>query len=324
MPKISVIVPMYNVEQYIERCATSLLEQTLDDIEYIFISDKSPDNSIGVLKKVLERFPSKAGFVRIVERPTNGGQAAVRRDGILLATGDFVIHCDADDWVDTNLYEKMYTEAIRTKADVVICPIRDEYADHGVTRPLINQYLTGKAIIEHWYHEPIGMFCWNKIVRRSILIDNNILPFEGINMWEDNGLITRVMYYADKISQIDDAVYHYNRANLTAMTRGYGRKQVDQMLKCAYLLDEFFKSHNDYDRFNKTALAFKFLAKLNLVTTSFGQLKECYTLYPESNIIISYLSKRAFSKKGNLRFWMVKHHMAWLFVLLFKIKSVVI
>ena len=150
MPKISVIVPMYNVEQYIERCATSLLEQTLDDIEYIFISDKSPDNSIGVLKKVLERFPSKAGFVRIVERPTNGGIAAVRRDGILLATGDFVIHCDADDWVDTNLYEKMYTEAIRTKADVVICPIRDEYADHGVTRPLINQYLTGKAIIEHW------------------------------------------------------------------------------------------------------------------------------------------------------------------------------
>ena len=124
MPKVSVIIPVYNVEKYIERCSENLFSQTLDDIEFIFIDDCTPDRSIEILKSVLERFPNRKETVKILKMPKNSRQAAVRKYGMELATGDYIIHCDSDDWVDVDLYEKMYTEAVRSDADVVICPIR--------------------------------------------------------------------------------------------------------------------------------------------------------------------------------------------------------
>ena len=95
MPKISVIVPVYNVAGYIERCAMSLFEQTLHDIEYIFIDDCTPDDSMEILQSVIEkyklRFMAEKKIVKIGSMPANSRQAAVRRHGILLSTGDFII-----------------------------------------------------------------------------------------------------------------------------------------------------------------------------------------------------------------------------------------
>ena len=97
MPKVSVIIPVYNVEKYIERCANSLFSQTLDDIEYLFVNDCSQDKSIEVLNKVLEKYSNRKKHVIIKNMEHNYGQATVRRWGMLHATGDFVIHCDSDD-----------------------------------------------------------------------------------------------------------------------------------------------------------------------------------------------------------------------------------
>ena len=131
MPKVSVIIPVYKTEAYIARCARSLFEQTMDDIEYIFVDDCSPDNSVEILKDVIEeyqpRFLEEGKTVRIVQMPTNGGLAAVRRHGIQLASGDFIIHCDSDDFVDNTLYKEMYEKALETSSDVVFCPIKYEY-----------------------------------------------------------------------------------------------------------------------------------------------------------------------------------------------------
>ena len=134
MPKVSVLVPVYGVEKYIERCARSLFEQTMDDIEFIFVDDCTPDHSIEILKSVIEeyrlRFAEKKYEVRIERLPTNSGLAAVRRHGIQLATGDYIINCDSDDWVDVTMYEKMYNKAIEEDADMVVC---DYYRSDGVT-----------------------------------------------------------------------------------------------------------------------------------------------------------------------------------------------
>ena len=325
MPKVSVIIPVYGVERYIERCARSLFEQTLDDIEYIFVDDCSPDKSIQVLQTVFEeyrlRFAEENKVMRIAKMPTNSGQAAVRRHGSQLATGDYVIHCDSDDWVDVDLYEKMYYEAVRSGADIVKCPIRDEYKDGGITRPFRNLPSSCNIILENWWHDSEGMFCWNKLVKRSIYTDNELKPFDGINMWEDNGLMLRVFYYAKGFSQIDGPVYHYNQANTGAMTNGYGRDKIDQMIKCACLIGNFFENKPDGTKYRKTVLTLKFLAKLNLVTTRYDWLREFDQLFPESNVAVDWIGLNAFSKKGQVRFLFVKYHLAWLFVTMFKLKS---
>ena len=323
MPKISVIIPVYNVSAYIERCARSLFEQTLDDIEYIFINDCTPDNSMEILEEVLKDYPQRNLQTRIFKTPTNSRLAAVRRYGIKLATGEYIIHCDADDWVDTNLYEKMYNEAIQSNADVVICPIRDEYKDFGQDRPMRSLPRTCHEVLKNWYCYSIGMFAWNKLVKSSIYRYYKILPYKGINMWEDNGLFLRIFYYANGLSSINGAAYHYNKVNINAMTHGYGKSAVEQMIACAQQIDVFFKSKPDYKEFEKTVLALKFFARINLITDSYKGLREYYSTFPESNSIIPEIDLNAFSRKGKIRYLFVKHGMAWLFVAMFKIKNLI-
>lgn len=324
MPKVTVIIPIYNVGKYIEKCACSLFEQTLQDIEYIFINDCTPDNSMEVLAKVIDKYPNRKSQIHIIHMPTNSGQSNVRAKGIEIASGDYIIHCDSDDWVDVTLYECMYNKAIRSNADIIICPIRDEYKEHGVTRPLESLPNSGQAILENWYKKSIGMYTWNKLVRRSLYIDYHVFPYKGINMWEDNGLFLRIFYYAQGVSTIKDAVYHYNRMNVGAMTHGYGRKAINQMIQCASLIDRFFQAKPDFKRFEKTVLALKFYARINLVTDNYKGLVEYYSTFPESNAIIPEIALEAFSKKGKIRFLFVKYHLAWLFIIIFKVKNLLL
>lgn len=319
MPKVSVIVPVYNVEKYIERCAACLFKQTLDDIEYIFIDDCSPDRSIELLKSVVSQFPDRKESVRIERMPKNSRQAAVRSYGMQLATGDYVIHCDSDDWVDLDYYEKMYNKAIENNADVVFAPIVDEFVDASVMRKMESLHGTGKEIVANWYSKNTAMYLWNKLVKRTIYVENEIYPFEGVNMWEDNGLMLRVLYYAKNITSITGSAYHYNHTNMAATTMGYGRSSVDQMLKCADLLGKFFAEKDDAQEYAKTVNAVKYLAKLNLITTEYAGIREFKQTYPESDEAVNYISLNAFSSKGKIRFLFVKWHMAWLFVTLFKV-----
>ena len=95
MPKVSVIIPIYGVEKYIERCVRSLFEQTLDDIEYLFIDDCSPDGSVRIIMRILDEYPNRKEQVIIHRMEQNSGQAKVREWGMKNATGDYVIHCDS-------------------------------------------------------------------------------------------------------------------------------------------------------------------------------------------------------------------------------------
>ena len=121
LPKVSVIIPVYKAEKYIERCCDSLFGQTLGSIEYIFVDDKSPDDSVALIQKVLTRYPQRNGWVKIIANEENKGVAYSRQKGLEVATGEFVIHCDSDDWVEADMYQAMYERAIETCADIVIC-----------------------------------------------------------------------------------------------------------------------------------------------------------------------------------------------------------
>ena len=120
MPKVSIIVPVYGVEKYIERCACSLFEQTLDDLEFIFVDDSSPDDSIEKLQTLILKYPNRIPQVRIIRHDVNRGLPAARQTGIRVASGDYIIHCDSDDWIDLDLCETLYLKASENSSDVVI------------------------------------------------------------------------------------------------------------------------------------------------------------------------------------------------------------
>lgn len=325
MPKISIIVPVYKTEKYIEKCATSLFEQTLGDIEILFIDDCTPDNSIKIIENLIQKYKSRLTeekkVVKIIKMPINSKPSAVRRYGIQHATGNYIIHCDSDDWVDTHLYESLYNKAIKCNAEIVICPIIEEWDNHSVKKEQINLGDNCQSVLKNWYKNSIPMYTWNKLVKSSVYKKNNLLPYEGINMWEDNGLMLRAFYYAKGLAQIDDATYHYFRGNKQAITHGYGRAAVNQMITCASYLYDFFKNKPDFKDYEKTTLAIKFLARINLITTAFSGLREYYKLFPESDAIIPYINNNAFSSKGIIRFKFVKYHLAWMFVILYKLAS---
>ena len=321
VPKVTVIVPVYNVEKYIKRCAKSLFEQTIDSLEILFIDDCGLDNSVEIIKETLKSYKNRNSLTRIINLPSNGGVASVRRQGIIEATGQYVIHCDGDDWVDLDLYERMYNKAIKENADVVICGLIDERINGNVVRDCYLSVNNGKEILKNWYKNTYHMSTCNKLVRRSIYVDNDILPWIGLNMWEDIGLFTRVFYYASRIVYLENAYYHYNRTNENAMTSVYGIKQVEQMIGIAEHLSEFFESMIDAKDFEKTKYAFQFLAKINLITDNYQNLKRYHNTFKEANIIIPEIDPFAFSNKGRFRYRMVRYHLAWLFVLMFKVKN---
>ena len=119
--KVSVIIPVYNASRYIPRCVESLMRQTLREIEYIFVEDCSTDGSFDILLKTLEAYPERKDDVKILRHGKNMGVSVSRNDGNAAATGDFLIHCDSDDWVDVTMYEKMYNQVIAEDADICIC-----------------------------------------------------------------------------------------------------------------------------------------------------------------------------------------------------------
>ena len=203
-PKVSVIIPVYGVEHLIERCARSLFEQTLDSIEFLFINDCTPDKSIEVLRSVLSEYPNREEQVHIIRMPFNQGQAKVRNKGISLAKGEYTIHCDSDDWVEPIMYERMYEEAKKNKADVVVCDYNEtdsvskrsfsafQHSNEKVSNKLSDWNCAGQL--------------WNKLFRTE-LYSKIILPQD--NMGEDMAMVSQMIYFCKRIIYIREPYYNF-------------------------------------------------------------------------------------------------------------------
>jgi len=202
-PCLSVIIPVYNVEQYIERCARSLFGQTLQDIEYVFVDDCTPDESMQVLSRVLEDYPARKPFVKTFRMPRNSGQAAVRMKALELATGKYVAHCDSDDAVDTDAYRKMYELAAARDLDIVTCDFSQE--KNGKWERVCGACPVGKEMQSLLYTSaPWNLVC--RIIRRGLLED--IVAPVG-NMGEDMVITMQATLRAKSFGHVGESLYKY-------------------------------------------------------------------------------------------------------------------
>ena len=210
MPKVSVIIPVYGVEKYIERCARSLFEQTLDCIEYIFVDDCSPDKSIEILERVAGEYHSRLveeqKLVRIERMSKNSGLPAVRKYGIQFCTAEYIIHCDSDDWIEMDMYRIMYEEAKRNDADIVMCGYK---ATDGVKvfKECYHQQTNKAKLLSSLLILHESWSVWNKMCKRS-LYDSDIV-YPTLAMGEDMVLTIQMVLNAQRIAVVNKALYNY-------------------------------------------------------------------------------------------------------------------
>lgn len=207
-PLVSVIVPIYGVEKYIERCVRSIFEQTYQNIEIIFVNDCTPDSSMNILDKVIQEYPNRQSKVQIINHDVNRGLAAARKTGLLVAKAKYVIQWDSDDYVDVQFLEKMVALAEKEDADITICDMNNVYKDkvvHIHTNPPLDNIECMKRVLVGQVHSSL---C-NKLIRRSLYVDNNIYPVEGLNMREDLSVMYRLMFFAKKLAYLPEALYNY-------------------------------------------------------------------------------------------------------------------
>lgn len=280
MPKVSVIVPVYNAEKYIEKCARSLFEQTLDDIEYIFVNDCTPDNSIQILKNILKEYPQRKAQVKILNHVQNQGQAGARTTGMKAMTGDFMIHCDSDDWIDLDLYEKMYNKAISECADIVVCDIKWVYYNRIIYDKINIKYNNGNTLLKNYFRNSIGVSLVNKLIKAELIIKYHIYPFEGINAGEDLNVSLRAFLYAKKITKIENVFYYYLQ-NLKSISH----QKTDS------LFEEYYKPNTillcDYlllaegTKYNTTCNFIKYTEKRFFIEGHKPNVKKWLSLWPE-------------------------------------------
>lgn len=309
---VSVIIPIYNVEKYIIRCARSLLNQTYPNIEYIFVDDYTSDNSIVLLNEVIEEYPLRKKDVKIIHHESNLGLAAARNSGIKVATGKYIYHCDSDDFLEKEMIENLVMKAEMCDADYVWC---DYYLTYEKTERYMKQPDV-KSVNEAMVETLSGTMkynVWNKLVRRSLYSDYNIVFPSGYGMGEDMTMI-KLLTVAKSVAYIPRALYHYNRTNISAFTQTMSEKHLSDVKHNTDSTIAFVKQVYG-DELNYYISLFQLEVKLPLLMTD---NEECYIewlkWFPESHLYImknTNISKRMRYVQymaSKHQFWFVKMH----------------
>lgn len=204
---VSVSVPVYNTSRYLRKCLDSLMAQSLPGIEFVLVDDGSTDDS----GKICDEYAALDSRFRVIHQK-NGGLSAARQTGLKASRGKYIIVCDSDDWVEPDMYEKLYMEAVRTDADIVMCQFFFEYPD-GNSRPHVNLFknLEGDEFIKEMMTASINNASWVKLIRRDLFIKGNVNYEPGINLGEDWLIIYKLLLLNPKMAQIPDVLYHYRR-----------------------------------------------------------------------------------------------------------------
>ena len=315
--KVSVIVPIYNVEEYIEKCARSLFAQTLDDIEYIFVNDCTPDNSIEVLLHVIEEYECLKHRITIINNETNLGLAQTRDVGLKASHGKYIYNCDSDDWVETNMLEVMYNKAIEEDADMVCCNIVLERLDSRTIYRYPYSYETLENGLLALKFGELYNGIWNKLIKRDLYFKNHIWHYPGINMGEDSAVTVRLRYFSKKTVIVPAIFYHYNRSNVNSMCIQLPSTAIYQYIELSNYLEIFFIEQNERIRFRVVISALKFISKQNILRQE-RDYSKWYSIFPESH---QYIFKYSFlSRLGRFK-WYLCAHLPYIFKLIIKPKG---
>jgi glycosyltransferase involved in cell wall biosynthesis len=271
IPKISVIVPVYNVEKYIHHCIDSILKQSFKDFECILVDDHSPDGC----PRICDEYGEKDNRIQVIHNKQNQGSPQARKTGLEASKGMFILFIDSDDWIEHDMLEKMYDKAISGNYDMVRSNCFSNLAKYQLddkTPELYDKTLIYKHIIMYWRY---SASVWDKLVKREIY-EKVIFP---VHHYIDDRVITiQTIYYATHIGYVPDCLYHYRKQTESICnSQMRADKAVDEYHNFNMILD-FLKSKE-----LSSGLEREIRHRINSIKLSFLMEKK---LRDNSNIIL--------------------------------------
>lgn len=221
--KVSVVIPVYNVEKYIRQCLESVINQTLKDIEIICINDGSKDNTL----KILEEYSQKDSRIVLIDKE-NEGLSAARNQGTELARGEYISYIDSDDWVDTHYLEALYNAAKKYNSDVACSSIIRVTAGRRRNKLIYKKEEFTRDIDKknELTNVPIYSYVWNKIYKRDKLIQSGV-KFPIGRVYEDIIWSIQAIYYLDGVVTVPSAIYYYRKNPTSVMSSKAKQNAID-------------------------------------------------------------------------------------------------
>ncbi|MBR2704788.1 MAG: glycosyltransferase [Clostridia bacterium] len=258
MPKVSIVVPVYNVDKYLAKCLDSLVNQTLQDIEIIAVNDGSTDGSADILTDYEQRYEGK---IKVLTKE-NGGLSDARNYGMPYATGEYIAFLDSDDYVEKDMYERLYNKAIEENSDIVECDFIWEYPDKSKVD--VGEIYSGKKemILK------ARVVAWNKLIKREIIEKANIIYPKGLR-YEDVEFFYKMVPYYNKVSFLKYPCIHYIQRESSI-----SNNQNERTAEIFNVLDnviEYYKEKGLYDEY-KSELEYTY-ARLLLCSSLFRMVK---------------------------------------------------
>lgn len=293
-PKVSIIVPVYNVEKYLDRCMESLLNQTLKDIEIILVDDGSPDNC----PQMCDDYAKKDSRVKVVHKQ-NAGLGYARNSGLDVASGEYVAFVDSDDYVDTSMYETLWNEACSSKMDVVFCGFRieqrngiwkdsnevaerTEWNGEGVKDFILDMIACAPYVKKERKYE---MSVWHSIYKTSI-IENNRIRFHSERevVSEDFPFQVEFLLRANKVVYLP-LVFYYYCLNGTSLTTTFKPEKYERFKALYKLLnDQLTDIPESQLRTDRFFIGYVRSFLLHLFNTDFADKKELVRIICNDNI----------------------------------------
>mgnify|MGYP003521091291 FL=1 len=307
MIKVSVIVPIYKVEKFIERCVRSLLEQTLQEVEYIFVDDATPDKSIDILRTVMAEYPNRTGQIKVLVHEKNKGLPVARNTGLAVACGEYIFHCDSDDYVEVDMLEQLYGEVVKKNADIIWCDwfLTFEKNERYMKQP---DYADSQEALKAMLSGGMKYNVWNKLVKRSLYLDHQICFPDGYGMGEDMTMMM-LFVHAKNVAYLSKAFYHYVKLNTGAFSQTYSDKHLVELQNNVNRIVSFMQQNygNTLDKelaFFKLDVKFPFLISND--TKKYALWKEWYT---EANPYI--LQNKNISTRSRWLQWFAWKNQFW-------------
>lgn len=303
MPEVSVIVPIYNVEDYLEKCLDSIINQTFKDIEIICVNDGSTDNS----RKILEEYKIKDSRIKIVDKK-NGGLSSARNAGLKVASGKYIGFIDSDDWIDLTMIEKLYKNITVLDTDIAMCAVHlfdeNEQKINDSESYFNLNYFDSSFDNRVFSYEDVKPFlmdvcvmAWNKLYKKSFLDDCKAEFPEGL-IFEDGPFFFSIFFKTKRVSIVRDLLYYYRINRVGSIVQKGGIKFLDIIdvvnLMCNSLKQTDIFDDVKYEFFHRKAddIIYRYeLITLKLKNKFSKKFKRESILLDESVFDFAYINK---------------------------------
>lgn len=305
--RVSILMPIYKVEQYLEKTLDSIFTQTYLNIEYVFVNDCSPDNSLQVLEDTIAKYGIDRDRCVIVNHQQNEGIAVSRTDCIANAKGDYVFFVDSDDWIEKDAVEEMVAATKGGNIDIVGCDFMKDFLSGKTTYHHENYSETCRDNLYRCLNYDIATVLWKLLIRRRLFVNFTITPH--VDIVEDYIMSVKLYYYAKSFTAIPKAYYHYvqyNQARVSFQTL----LSLNMHIKGVQEVEQFCCEKGLYDDYvHKKLLLRKFNIKSNFVLNQKLRDPDSYKkTFPEAKGVWREIP---YSRKERLKFWLVEHDLSF-------------